>query len=417
VTAAAAVLLALVAAAGGSASGTAGPLPNSELVRRTLDELSARTGRRVQPPSVIAASAEERRSLLFKQWRAGAPWTADPRARMVLLHLGLLDPDDAAHRAVVRLVADDPGAVAAPDAPRLLVPEEKELAILRGDDPLLDAVGLTSAELRATAEIARSWAYRRLRDQTDDPDAVAARWSLAEGYARLCTTDRLLRASGVAAEDAGAALISAVPSVALPPMPEGAAEDLPEILAIHLVDGPDEALRLLVQRLLAGGWAEVEAVLDRPPPGTAALDPGWTPGKSGLPALPPVEEGRRRVARLGLGPRHLRLLLRSCGLARPEAEALGRDLLADRAALDRGRDTSFVWALGFRGEDAARGFAAAWPRCLDRRHGGGVEAAEEPARWLWPGGESRLEVAGAAVVVRETVASTAGGGSPEESGE
>jgi hypothetical protein len=401
----AAVLLVLVAAAVPAVAqdqpdGVSVVHSTQEVVEQLTRDLSRRTGREVPVPAVIFASPATRRAILKQRWLQGVPWAADPRARLLLQRLDLLAVDLDLHAVLGALVPEDPGPVSGGEGQRLYLPEEMEVAILPADDPLLEVMGLTTVELRLTAEVARAWAIQRFPDRGLNPDARAAHWSLAEGYARLCGLDRLVRAGGMVPEDLGGALLALDRGAVDTPLDPEAARRLPVALARHLLVGPDEGFRLLVQRWLAGGWPAVEAVLEAPPDGTAGLDPAWNPGKGRRPRLPEPGEGMHRLAQLVLGPRHLRLVLAGCGLPDDKAGALSRGLLADRAALDRGAVDRLVWSLVFRDAQAARALARAWPECLGRRYDA-VRPGPTPGQWSWDGGQGEVTLSDATIQVVE----------------
>jgi hypothetical protein len=273
-----------------------------ELARRAAGVLSERTGRTVEPPAVAVGDAEAVTAAFRRRWLDGYPWRSDEE-RALLGDLGLVDPRFDLETAAAGLVGPEPGLVL--DRGRLIVPQEAAVRLLSGDDPLLEAVGLSGIELRILAELARASARERLFPAPDDgsSDSRAARWALGDAYRS------------------------------------------------HLEEGPRDALRLLVHRLLIGGWPAVESSLDPGLPGTAALDPS----RSGRPArTADAEQGH------ALGPRHLRLALESRGVAEHAAAEIAGALLADAAARPEGRPDFWTWKLVFVDAAAAEAFAAAW---------------------------------------------------------
>lgn len=389
--------------------GDPGPLiaGAAQVTARLAGDLSARSGREVEVPRLVYAPAAARRAALRERWSAGLPWNVDPRYRLLLFHLRLLDPAGDPRETLDRYLPEDPGPVAVLDGSRLLLPEWMAKAVLPAKDPLLEAVGVAEVEVRLHAEIARASAARRLLAEAgDDPDDRAARWSLAEAYARLVALDLLLRAGGVQTETLGAGLLTVEPDVALAPVDREAARSEPGIFTAHLIRGPEEAYRYLVQRLLEGGWPAVEASIDDPPRGTAGLHRNPRPPEHDL--LPAPEPGSRRLVALTLGPRTVLLLCRLCGGGEEACERSAEALTSDRAALDRGALSSFLWSLRFRGEQEARTFALGWSGCMARRWRDatleGVDEASRPRLFRWPGGEARITLSGASVTVVETVA-------------
>jgi hypothetical protein len=401
-------------------TGAPAPLPSedpgpliagaAQVTGRLAGSLSARAGREIEVPPLVFAPAGARRAALRERWGAGLPWSVDARYRLLLLHLRLIDPEGDPRGLLDRYLPEEPGPVAALDGSRLLLPEWMSRAVLPAKDPLLEAVGITEVEVRLLAEIARASAARRLLSgAADDPDDRAARWSLTEAYARLCALDHVLRAGGIMPESLGAALLSVEPDVALAPVDREAARSEPGIYTVHLIQGPEEAFRYLVQRLLEGGWPAVEAAIDSPPRGTGGLHRNPRP-VSGEP-LPAPGEGMRRLVSLPLGPRTVHLLCRRCGSPEEWCERSAEALAADEAALDRGPLSTFLWSLRFRSEKEAEAFALRWGGCMESRwRESSLQAVDEesrPSLYRWPGGEARITRSGASVQVAETVSERA----------
>jgi hypothetical protein len=415
------LLLLLAGETGGTGdTGAPAPLPTgdpspliaraAEVTERLAGALSRRAGREVEVPRLDYVPAAARRAALRERWSAGLPWTVDPRYRLLLFHLRLLDPGGDPRETLDRYLPEEPGPVASLDGSRLLLPEWMARAVLPAKDPLLEAVGVAEVEVRLLAEIARAAAARRLlAGASDDPDDRAARWSLTEAYARLAALDLVLRAGGVMPESLGAGLLSVEPDVALAPVDREAARSEPGIFTVHLIHGPEEAYRYLVQRLLEDGWSAVEATLDSPPRGTSGLHRNPRPVQGEL--LPEPEEGMRRMVALPLGPRTVYLLCRLCGGGEEACERNADDLASDRAALDRGPLSTFLWSLRFRGGQEAASFARRWSGCMESRWGAssisGIGTEDQPVLYRWPGGQARISLSGASVQVAETIADEA----------